>query len=60
MPLLKKIQGAGRFVAIQIDAWEVERAVRELDCRRLYLRVDCQSEQEARDVLKEFGPACYR
>lgn len=52
LPLLKRVQSAGKFVAFVAEPRDVPVALRELDPRRLCLRVHCASEKEACDFLE--------
>ena len=55
IPLLRRIQEAGKFVAIEVEAREAGKAVQELDPNLLYLRVSCESEDEAKEILRLYG-----
>ena len=55
--LLRKIQDAGKFVAIEIEGTEVDKAVSSLDRNRLCLRVNCASKEEASEILRRHWAA---
>lgn len=52
LPVLKKVQAAGKNLHISIPAREVETVLRELSARGLFIETWCGSEDEARDLLK--------
>lgn len=52
LPVLKKVQTRGKNLFIYIAAEEVETALSELSARGLFLDVWCQTEDEARALLK--------
>jgi len=53
LPLLKKVQAAGKNLHIMIGPEEVEAALTELSARGLMIVTWCASEAEARDLLKQ-------
>jgi hypothetical protein len=53
MPLLKRIQAAGKGLHIWIGADEIETALGELSARGLFISTRCDTEAEARDLLKK-------
>ena len=55
MPLLRRIQDAGKIVAIEIEGREIGKAVQQLDPNLLYLKVNCESEDEAKGILRLYG-----
>jgi hypothetical protein len=60
LPLLKRIQKAGKLVFVSCLKREVERLWQELDPRGLYIVVDdCQSLDEGEEVLR-LARACRR
>ena len=52
MDVLKKVQAAGKNLHISIGADQVKEALTELSARGLYLGVWCETESEARELLK--------
>jgi hypothetical protein len=52
LPLLKRIQTAGKGLHLGIAADEVETALSELSARGLFISTRCQTEAEARELLK--------
>jgi len=52
MPLLKKIQSAGKRLHIEVDPSNVERAIKSLKPDGLFLSVPCSTEKEADKVLR--------
>jgi len=50
--LHKRVQAAGKGVVIGVEKWEVEPLLRELSPEGLLLRTTCDSEVEARELLK--------
>ena len=52
MDVLKQVQAAGKNLHITIPSSEVETALRELSARGLFLRTTCETESEARDLLR--------
>ena len=52
MDILKKVQAAGRNLHIGIPASEVEQALEQLSARGLFIVTRCETEQDARDLLK--------
>ena len=55
IPMLKRIQEAGKGVYISIPLEEVELVMRELSSKRLFIGLSADSEQEAKDVEKRFA-----
>lgn len=53
VPLLRKIQQAGKLVHITVPANEVEPLLRELSPKGLMLDTYCSSEDEAKDLLRK-------
>lgn len=53
IPVLKKIQDAGKIVHLSLRKEEVEPVMRELSSRGLYIRTHARSESEARELLKQ-------
>ncbi len=52
MDVLKKVQAAGKNVHIGIPPEEVETAITELSIKRLFIETHCDTEDEARALLK--------
>jgi hypothetical protein len=52
MPVLKKVQAAGKNLHITIPASEVESALRELSARGLFIATSCGSEDEVWALLE--------
>jgi len=52
MPVLKKVQAAGKNLHITIPPDEVETALAELSARGLFLELWCKTESQARALLK--------
>jgi len=52
MPLLKKVQAAGKNLHISLWPNEIETALSELSARGLFIRTHCETEAEARALLK--------
>jgi hypothetical protein len=52
MDVLKKVQKAGRNLHIVIPAGEVELALDQLSARGLFIQTQCETEDDARDLLK--------
>jgi hypothetical protein len=50
--MLRQIQEAGVGVTFNIAREEVEAACRELDPRKLFLRVECRSEREGNELIE--------
>jgi hypothetical protein len=50
--MLREIQEAGVSVTFALNPDEVERACREFDPRRLMVRVECESEAQARELIE--------
>jgi hypothetical protein len=53
MPVLKQVQAAGKNLHISIEAREVEPALAELSARGLFIATWCETEEEARDLLRQ-------
>ena len=53
LDVLRKVQAAGKNLHISIPCGEVETALRELSARGLFIATSCQTEAEARDLLKK-------
>ncbi|HUS47289.1 MAG TPA: hypothetical protein VM098_04175 [Phycisphaerae bacterium] len=53
MPVLKKVQAAGKNLDIFIGPDEVAPALRELSARGLFIHTWCRTEDEAKDLLKK-------
>lgn len=51
IPLLKKIQSAGKLIHIAVEPWAIEPLLKEISPKGLMLVTYCSSEQEARDLL---------
>jgi len=51
MPVLKKVQAAGKNLHIDIPAVEVEEALANLSARGLFIATSCDTESQARDLL---------
>ena len=52
MDVLKKVQAAGRNLHIGIPSDEVESALEQLSARGLFIHTQCDTEDEALDLLK--------
>ena len=52
MPVLKKVQAAGKNLHISIPPHQVETALEHLSARGLFIQTQCSSEAEARALLK--------
>jgi len=52
LPLLRRIQGAGKLVVCYSDSRDVEALVRALDPRGLMIVTSCASVEEAEDLLR--------
>ena len=52
MDVLKKVQAAGKNLHITIETGEVETALSELSARGLFIGTSCETEDEARELLK--------
>lgn len=52
MDILKKVQAAGKNLHIGISPGEVEPALQELSARGLFIQTWCETEEEARILLK--------
>jgi len=52
MPLLKKIQAAGKNLWIALPPCEVENALANLSARGLFISTLCETEAEARDLIR--------
>jgi hypothetical protein len=53
VPLLRRIQARGRLIVALCEPWEVETLVSELEPEGLLLQTTCDSEEEARALLKQ-------
>ena len=53
MPVLKKVQAAGKNLHISIGPDDVKTALDELSARGLFIETWCATEAEARDLLKK-------
>ena len=53
MPLLKKVQAAGKNVHLNLKPEEVEPALNELSARGLFIETKCETEDDARKLLKD-------
>ena len=53
IPLHQRIQATGKGLVIAVEKWEVEPLLRELSPEGLLLRTHCDSEAEARELLKQ-------
>lgn len=53
MDVLKKVQSKGKNLHISISPTEVETALCELSARGLFIDTGCNSEEEARQLLKD-------
>lgn len=53
LPVLKKVQAAGKNLHISIDISKVETALSELSARGLFIQTRARSEEEAREVLRK-------
>jgi len=53
MDVLKRVQARGKNLHISIGPQEVPRALRELSARGLFIDTHCDSEAEARQLLKD-------
>lgn len=53
MPVLKKVQAAGKNLHISIGPDEVRTALEELSARGLFIATRCRSEREARALLEK-------
>lgn len=53
MPVLQKVQAAGKNLQIFLAPGEVETALDNLSARGLLILTSCDSEQEARDLLRK-------
>lgn len=53
MDILKQVQAAGKNLHITISASEVETALSELSAKGLFISTRCDTEQEAKDLLKK-------
>lgn len=52
MPVLKKVQAAGKNLHISLPAGEVQDALENLSARGLFIMTSCKTEAEARDLLR--------
>ena len=56
IPVLKKIQKAGKGLILMPHIWEVEKLLSELSPKGLYLIIrDVESETEAEELIKKVG-----
>lgn len=53
MPVLKKVQAAGKNLHISIPPGEVRTALSELSARGLFISTQTDTEEDARDLLKK-------
>lgn len=53
LPLLKKVQAAGKNLHITLPPAEVETALTELSARGLFISTWCASEDDARELLRK-------
>lgn len=53
MDVLKKVQRAGKNLHISIPCNEVETALDHLSSKGLYINTQCETEEEAKDLLKK-------
>ena len=53
MDVLKDVQSRGKNLHISIPAQEVETALSELSARGLFIATACETEAEARDLLRK-------
>jgi 5-methyltetrahydrofolate--homocysteine methyltransferase len=53
MPVLKKVQAAGKNLHISIPSGEVRAALAELSARGLFIATSCRTEEEARSLLSK-------
>ena len=53
MDVLKKVQAAGKNLHLYLGANEVETALNELSARGLFICASCETEDEARELLKK-------
>lgn len=52
MPILKRIQAAGKNLHLSLDCNDVERALAELSPKGLFLATGCPSQEEAESLLR--------
>jgi hypothetical protein len=52
LPVLKKVQAAGKNLHVSIPAAQVEDALSVLSARGLFIETACDTEQEARELLR--------
>jgi hypothetical protein len=52
LDVLKKVQSAGKNLHISIEAEEVRAALEQLSARGLFIETSCETEEEARALLK--------
>jgi hypothetical protein len=52
MDLLKKVQARGRNLWIALEPHEIETALGELSSRGLFISTECDSEEEAKGLLR--------
>ena len=53
IPVLKKIQDAGKLVQVLIEPWELDILLKELRPEGIMYTTWCESEQDAKDLLKK-------
>ena len=53
LPLLRRIQTKKKLLALSCEPWEVEALVTGLEPEGLLLSVNCESEEQVRDLLKK-------
>ena len=53
MPVLKRVQGKGKNLHITIPPEDVETALAELSARGLFIHTWCDTEEQARAMLKK-------
>ena len=52
IPLIRRVQQAGKSVLVQAEAAEIQDLLRAVPARGLCISTSCNSEQEARDLLE--------
>jgi hypothetical protein len=53
IPLIRRIQSHGKCVCVNAEPCEVETMLGELSAKGLLLKVECQSEGEARELIRK-------
>jgi hypothetical protein len=53
LPLLRRIQAHGKLLVLMCEPWEVETLVTELEPEGLLMTTYCESEEEARELLRK-------